>query len=216
MQSDFREIKKLLGNNFIGSDELTKISSSLNISNPSEISVIPPVPYTLATLTKLRHNYILILGIPVDKAGRKLTINNMRLWFGTDPSKREPCFYNQDWYLKEPFADKSLGLRWYLISKNINQDTRGLNPECLNKKYYPQFAFPSAVLTTFTFFAYYFLNKKKLLWANDFIWSSDKDTNGDRIFVGRYKDPKGINRNGFNIHRYLKIRDNFGLAPQYK
>jgi len=60
---------------------------------------------------------------------------------------------------------------------------------------------------------YYFHTQGGLLWKSDFIWCSDKDKNGDQIYVGRYRDPLGVNKNGFNIHRHLKIRNYYGLAP---
>ena len=33
----------------------------------------------------------------------------MRNHFGTTPSAHEPCFYNQDWYVKESFALAAAG-----------------------------------------------------------------------------------------------------------
>ena len=52
-----------------------------------------------------------------------------------------------------------------------------------------------------------------MLWRHDFIWCDDSDHNGDRIYTGRYIDPNGINKNGFNIHRHLSIRPCYGAAP---
>lgn len=209
---DLAKIKKIMGKNFIGPEELKKISSKFRFKfkNP-----IPKIPFNLDYLKKISKDYILILGIPKDKKGQKLTINRMREIFGTDPAKSEPCFYNQDWYLKEKFAkDTTLDFNWYLIKKRVDEKSRGKNPELLFKALKSKENFPSAILTAFTFFAYYLLNKGEILWKNDFIWCSDKDSNGDRIYTGRYLDPKKINKNGFNIHRYLSIRPCYGIAPQ--
>ena len=53
----------------------------------------------------------------------------MRNIFGFEPLIFEPCFYNQDWYLKQNFLDKkNLSTGWYLISKFLLDDTRGNNP----------------------------------------------------------------------------------------
>jgi hypothetical protein len=135
--------------------------------------------------------------------------------FGANPSKKEPCFYNQDWYLNENFAkDKTLELKWYLISKTTDKKTRGKNPEELKKHISKTENFPSAVLATFVFFAYYLHTGGDILWKEDFIWCKDRDSNGDRIYVGRYKDPKKINKNGFNIHRHLQIKTCYGFAPE--
>jgi hypothetical protein len=139
----------------------------------------------------------------------------MRSVFGWDPAKSEPCFYNQDWYLKEKFAkDINLDFKWYLIKKTVNKDTRGKNPEDILRLFKNKESFPLTVLTAFTFFAYYLLNKGEILWKHDFIWCSDKDANGDRVYTGRYLDPKNINKNGFNIHRHLSIGTCYGAVTQ--
>ncbi len=200
-----------MGRNFIGPEELSKISSFLNIQNHIPASLIPAIPFDENQLRKIKNDYILILGAEADKSGRKLTINSMRLLFGIDPAKAEPCFYNQDWYIKERFTEKSLAREWYLVGKKVIPGSRGLAPEKIKLKNKEKL--PSAVLTAFTFFSCYFLNKE-MLWKNDFIWCADKDYNGDRIYTGRYIDPNGINKNGFNIHRYLNIRSAFGAVSE--
>lgn len=213
---DFKQIKKILGKNFIGLEELKKISSKLNIADPAKYGKqLPKLPVSLDFLRKHGKDYILVLGIPKDKQGKKLTLNNLRAYFGYNPNKSEPCFYNQDWYLKEKFAkDTTLKYKWYLVKKTIDKNTRGKNPEILYKNLKNKEAFPSAILAAFTFFAYYFFNRREILWKHDFIWCSDKDKNSDRIYVGRYIDAKKINKNGFNIHRHLSISSCYGLAPQ--
>ena len=67
---------------------------------------------------------------------------------------------------------------------------------------------PSALLCAFVFFSNYYNTNGELLWKNDFTWCSDIDSNDDQIYVGRYIDVKGLNKNGFNIHRHLKIKNN--------
>jgi hypothetical protein len=122
---------------------------------------------------------------------------------GINPNVSEPCFYNQDWYLKENFIDDTLENKWYLIRKNVFEDTRAMQPNELIEK---GISLPSAILCTYTFFSYYCYNKD-LLWKYDFVWCSDMDHNGDRIYVGKYRDIDGINKNGFSIHRHLALRD---------
>jgi len=200
-KSKIEEAKKIMGKNFIGTEELEKISPYFGVSVPKKI---PNLPFDLDLLRKRKKDHILILGSP-------LSINKMREIFGIDPKKFEPCFYNQDWYLKEKFVSKSLKLKWYLISKKIDPKSRAKNPEIIIKNLKNKESLPEAVLAAFTFFAYYFLTKE-ILWKNDFIWCSDKDSNKDRIYVGRYSDPKKINKNGFNIHRHLSIKPNYGTV----
>ena len=205
-----------MGKNFIGPEELRKISSKLNIADPSKFKKsIPKIPFNLDYLKKIQRDYILILGIPKDKNNEKLTINNLCSIFGWNPAKSEPCFYNQDWYLKEKFAkDTILDFKWYLIKKSVNKNSRGKNPENISKILKNKEKFPSAILTAFAFFSYYLLTNGEVLWKHDFIWCSDKDKNNDRIYAGRYMDPKKISKNGFNVHRHLSVRPCYGLAPQ--
>lgn len=199
------QAKKIFKENFIGPDELDKIAKQLNIAPMISCGKVPKINFNGEQLKKIAKDYILILGIPKAANGDKLTLNLMRNFFGVDPDKKEPCFYNQDWYLKEKFANAAnLKFKWYLIRKEVDKKTRGKNPENIKNA-----ISPPAVLTAFTFFAYYFLNQE-ILWQNDFIWCSDKDHNGDRIYAGRYIDPNKKNKNGFNIHRHLSIRDCYG------
>jgi hypothetical protein len=65
--------------------------------------------------------------------------------------------------------------------------------------------FPSAILCVYAFFAYY-CSYGEMLWHNDFVWCLDTDHNGDRIYVGKYHDVDGVNKNGFSIHRHLSLR----------
>ena len=209
---NYQQAKKIMGRNFIGPDELTAISLEMNIS---PMRTAPLIPFDSRTLKRYAKNYLLVLGVEKMNDGSALTLNNLRDVLGVDPSQKEPCFYNQDWYLKEKFANATtLKNKWYLIRKDIPRETRGVRPDILEKKLRKGEQFPSAILTAFTFFAYYFLNKKAMLWKGDFIWCSDKDNNGDRIYTGRYIDPKKINKNGFNIHRHLAIRSVYGAVTQ--
>jgi len=214
--SDLEQVKAIMGKNFIGPQELENIGEALGIQKPLTLSsFLPAIKYPSELLQAVKNNFILILGLPTDKQNKPLTLNQMRKHLGVDPNKSEPCFYNQDWYLKEDFAaKKTMDLNWYLIKKEVREDTRGKNPdEIPSLLQINNEILPSALLTAFAFFAYYFLNRE-ILWKHDFIWCSDTDHNGDLIYTGRYLDPTKTNKNGFNIHRHLKIRSCYGAAPQ--
>ena len=64
-------------------------------------------------------------------------------------------------------------------------------------------------MCTYTFFVFYLCRHEKI-WNHDFIWCSDRDHNGDRIYVGKYHDIDGVNKNGFSIHRHLALRPCYG------
>lgn len=194
--------KEIMGSeNFIGPIELRQVfwidRDCLNNAGD--------VPFTESELYSKRDNYILIYGAERLSNGKEMTIRNMQLYFGKDPEVKEPCFYNQDWYDKELFVDLPLKEGWLLIRKNVYEDSRAEMPGELEKKY----VFPLAVVCTYSFFiAWSCLGKK--LWYHDFVWCADVDHNGDRIYVGKYNDEDGINKNGFSIHRHLGLRTCYG------
>jgi hypothetical protein len=99
----------------------------------------------------------------------------------------------------------NLELDWYLIRKNLIDDTRAVPPAILAQT----LVFPSAILCAYSFFVIWFI-KNEILWKNDFVWCNDIDNLGDKIYVGRYFDKSGLNKNGFSIHRHLTIRNNYG------
>ncbi len=195
--------KEIMGNNFIGPHELSLITDKFDVNIPDEI---PIIPYITKELIKLKDDNILVLGLSNMKNGEPINIKTLRSLFGIDDKISDPCFYNQDWYMSEEFTNIVLKNRWFLIQKNVLQDSRGKNPEDYNNN-----VFPSAILCAFVFFVNYYVNNKELLWKNDFIWCSDKDANNDMIYVGRYQDITGFSKNGFSIHRHLKIRNNYGI-----
>ena len=145
-----------------------------------------------------------------------ITLNELREKFGVDPQAAEPCFYNQDWYLAEDFAAKTkTDGQWHTLPKREREEWRAKRPEEIETALKKEERFPTAVTAAFVFFAYWFATREKL-WEHDFLWCSDRDHNGDRIYVGRYEDPTGVNKNGFNIHRHLALRPSYSAAPEIK
>ena len=136
---------------------------------------------------------------------KPMTIRNLLGVFGKDPDVSEPCFYNQDWYMKEDFIDVQTHDGWFLIRKQVFEDSRAVMPDELEKKC----CFPLAVRCAYAFFTAWFCINEKLWW-HDFVWCSDRDHNGDRIYVGKYHDVDGVNKNGFSIHRHLALRPCYG------
>lgn len=199
--TDYEVAKSIMDDNFIGVDELKKISQ-MRLSIPD---VVGDIPFSQKELQEKRNDYILILGIGKFDNGKQVTIRNIKEIFRQDPDVSEPCFYNQDWYDKEDFINIPMIEGWYLIRKKVYRESRAIQPEELLKKY----LFPSAISCVYAFFtAWYALNIK--LWYHDFVWCRDMDHNGDRIYVGKYHDVDGVNKNGFSIHRYLGLRNCYG------
>ena len=163
------------------------------------------IPFTINELKEKANDYLLIYGFSKFENGLPVTIMNLKKIFGDDPNKRTPCFYFQDWYNNEEFVNVGMKEGWYLIRKSVYNDSRSVLPEELIQKY----AFPSAIQCTYSFFVSW-LVLHKALWYHDFVWCKDFDHNGDRIYVGKYNDVDGINKDGFSIHRHLSLRPCYG------
>ena len=202
----YEKLKKYYKTNFIGPFELCMISEKIGISNPIDGTLqIPKIQFTNEELIEKSNTHLLILFVPNFIDNSELTICKLRNYLGVNPLQTEPCFYNQDWYLKEKFANEAIDkIGWYLIKKEMRDESRGLIPTELQIK-----SLNSALILSYVFFATYFYTNR-ILWENDFIWTSDQDSNSDLIYVGRYLDPLGISKNGFSIHRHLSITKHYG------
>lgn len=194
------EAKEIMGSNFIGTDELMPFFSFIG-EIPKLIDL--PIPFTSQKLKESSKDYILVLVVSEAISGWHCNILNLRTKFGTDPAISEPCFYNQDWYLNEEFVKSDIQPGWYLIKKRVDESSRSISPDKLENELFIKF--PRAVLCTYVFFAYYFYTKS-YLWEYDFVWCVDHDFHGDRIYVGKYSDITGINKNGFSLHRHLSLK----------
>ena len=208
--------RRLFGRHFIGPEELQAIACEAGVADPAAGGeAVPAIPFDAQQLAMLSQDHLLLFGSPSTRTGTSLTINHMREFWGTDPAVRQPCFYNQDWYLRETFAGTcTLAARWYLIRRDVDAASRGRDPEELERRLAPHERFPSALLACYAFFTYWVHTGGDLLWKHSFVWCSDRDHHGDRIYVGRYVDPEGVNKNGFNIHRHLSLRECHGAATE--
>ncbi len=191
----WKEAQIIFRTNFLGPEEINNLLGIMGIP-PIDISTVPEVNYDKELLTQYASDYILVYGSDA------IDILAFRNHFGFDPDVSEPCFYNQDWYMSEGFIRRRMDNKWYLIKKEVLEETRSIMPlDILSNG----IKFPSAILCVLTFFAYYFVYGR-MLWYHDFVWCEDVDHNGDRIYVGKYHDIDGINKNGFSIHRHLALR----------
>ncbi len=198
------QAKTLFGKNFLGPEELIALAGPFSFPGISA----PEIPFSDDVLASHAQTHILIFtpALPI-------TINSLREMFGMDPA-HEPCMYNQDWYIHEDFAEKkTLDGAWHVLQKDVREDLRAKRPEDIESGLKGE-QFPTAVTCTFAFFAWWLHTNGEKLWKNDFVWCSDRDHNDDRIYVGRYEDPAGVNKNGFNIHRHLALRPAYSAAPE--
>jgi hypothetical protein len=216
-REELDRLKQLFGDRLIGPDELRPLMERLGWGTPPDLPcqggnapllqeglgevIVPEMNYSQEQLEQCAEDYLLVMGVP-EIGGKAVTIRTLREAFGFDPDESEPCFYNQDWYMHEDFIDRTLEPRGYLVRRQVVESSRAVMPEQLMADSY---AFPSAILCAFAFFAYYFQYGDHL-WYHDFVWCCDTDHNGDRIYVGKYHDVDGVNKNGFSVHRHLALR----------
>ena len=200
--------KEIFKSNFIGPDEIAKISDQFPLEIPLKL---PKIAFDSKFLEGKAKEYILVLGLSGFN-NEDSSLSSFRKYLGINSSVSEPCFYNQDWYIKEDFFKNPIFTEWFLIRKNVYQESRSLAPSAHSN----ELKLPTAIQVAYTFIVYSLINKE-FLWANDYVWCSDRDVNDDQIYVGRYRDPTGINYDGFSIHRHLSIRHNYGIidcSPQ--
>jgi len=207
--TSYSEAKQLFGKYCIGPDELTS-----SVPFQFTIGTVPDIPYDEETLKRCAKTHVLVFGPSAFADGSPVTLNALRTLLGVDPAVAEPCMYNQDWYLRETFAvETTPGDVWHLLQKNVREDMRAKRPEEIEASLSDNERFPTAVTCTLAFFACWYATKERL-WNHDFVWCSDHDHNGDRIYVGRYEDPTGVNKNGFNVHRHLALRSEYSAATE--
>jgi hypothetical protein len=193
------EARDIMGANFIGPNELSSFTDKTCFANEQQVDV-PAINFAKEALIERSKDYILILGVPKCKDGTELTLNKMRFFFGINPDLAEPCFYNQDWYLNEAFVNScTIEAKWYLVKKALFNESRGQNPDSILKA---SAGFPSALLTAYTFFCWFFHSSGELLWQHDYIWCQDVDHNLDRVYTGRYIDIEGTNK---TVSAYIDI-----------
>lgn len=192
--------KEIMKSNFIGPDELNKIDEVLNFDVSKDV---PDIPFSEEDLHAKCETHLLILCVDKFKDDMPVNIINMKHRL---EKVSGPKFYNQDWYLKEKFIEKSLQMNWKLIRKALVDESRGLIPDVIGQNY----KLHSAVELVYAFFVNYLVNDGEKLWDHDYVWCSDFDDKGDQIYVGRYTDASGLNADGFEIHRHLRIKDNYG------
>ena len=195
--------QQILDKSFIGSEKLKRIDGAFSLVIPVKI---PEIPFDEQFLKYHKDTHILILCVTKFSDEKNISISEIRNKIAV--YNGNPCFYNQDWYLNEQFINKPLELKWLLLSKSVLDESRAMPAD----KVVATYKLNAAVELTYAFFVNYFVNNGEKLWNNDYVWCSDVDDKGDQIYVGRYTDASGLNADGFEIHRHLRIKKNYGVV----
>ena len=109
-RTTIKEAKEIFGKNFLGPEELKSLFGEMGLK--VNFDNVTSVPFSKEQLiNSAKDGYI--LGYAIDKVGDTyLNIKLFRDIFGINPEK-EPCFYNQDWYLAEDFIQTPLVAGWF-------------------------------------------------------------------------------------------------------
>ena len=198
----YQEVKGLMGDNFISPQDINNISSFLGDSKYE----IPIIPFSLEELESNKDTHFLIWVSDKSKSGEPINLLGLKNHFRSDPIVNEPCFYFQDWYHNEVFFNKPISAKWLLISKEIIIGSRAVSPTKLDME------LPSAVELVYVFLLTYLIFKAPVFLNSTYAWTNDLDVNNDQIYIGKYTDPLGINRNGVEIHRHLSLKLNYGAV----
>lgn len=110
--------------------------------------------------------------IELENQAPDITIERLRLAY-------PDAFYNQDWYEDELFYNGILLPVGTLVFGDYGTSDK-----------------PSAVALTWLW-----LTTGRTLWPYTYVWASDVDRDGNRIYVGGFKKGRKV---GFQIHRHLK------------
>jgi len=105
-------------------------------------------------------------------------------------------FYSQSWYADEPFMDAD---EPECLPTEIPAVTGydGIPPELIS------YQLETETVPAVTLARMYISRPDHPIWMR-YLWTSDMDSEGQRVFVGE-------NGDGFEIHRHLHITNRFGV-----
>lgn len=201
---ELNTLKSAFGKNFIGPDEINSASKILHfLPHISSHSIQAPKTPITELLNYTETHYLFYLPA-VNRFGDPLTLMSIKRQIHELNGTININFYNQDWYHYQAFANEKLSNdHWVILRKEIYPDSKGKLPTIPEK-------LPKALEITLAFFLYGAVFGE-IIYGSQYIWCQDKDDYGDMIYVGHYN--AGINsKNGFEIHRHLSIKSNYGCV----
>lgn len=215
-----KDARKIMGNNFIGIDEVATYLR-ISISKKSR-SLLQEVPYSKLTLQELKESHILFPGIPENHYGKPITIVNIRNLIGAN-SDIQPCFYPQHWYDDEIFAkNKTCSLRWYLIRKSIIENSSDKTYGVQETMLADNEERASAVEVVYLTILNYYCNGSLRLFESEKVWCHDGTHDYTKVWVGRFNrvglvigahNPKQLNT-GIGIISSRRPDFCIGLSPE--
>lgn len=161
--------REIMGSNFHGPDQ---VAEHFRVRfTEDELGRLAEVPFSEDVLESCKDTHILVAGYP-------LSILEVK-------KRAKPHFWNQDWYIGEPFAKKTKPeLRWYLVRKtavpNSFSKTWAEQQELLETSFVPQ-----ACVMVYSI-VLHFLATGERLFERTYVRCQDVDSGGYRVDVGRF------------------------------
>ena len=149
------EARKIMGEkNFFGQEEWTKF-----FGEKVQLATIPEIPWSQSELENpgINQKHFLFLGLNC-LDGEPL---NLPIWRELYPGENHPKFY-LDWYLTHDFAEKTCGLRWYLMPVGIVGGSNNLSYDRQVAMLPDKYEVPQTSARVAANILYYLLNKKYL------------------------------------------------------
>jgi hypothetical protein len=190
--------RSIMGSNYLGVDEVIKHYGHA-IRRP-DIELLENIPYSIATLQECNRTHVLV-------AGSQMTILDVR-----KKVPREPGVFNpreHSWYSTQPFASQSVvENRWYLLRKDVIANSTRKTMDEQQATLFDNETVPRACELVYVV-ALHFLSTGERLFENVYARTCDVDSDGKRVYVGRF-DAIGLRINdGF---RDEERRENLGIA----
>ena len=178
-----KRVREIMGRNFFGVEEAIR-HFGVNPTRQQAVA-LSEIPFSEATLEACKDTHILVAVFP-------LSILEIR--------GKSTLFYNQDWYEKEPFARDRGDAEWRLIRKTPVENSTNKTWQEQQTLLAENEETPTARLVIYTITGH-FLATGERLFEKLYVRSSDVDSVGHRVHVGRF-DSDGLNvRNSWDVHR---------------
>lgn len=149
-----------------------------------KLEAAPPIPWSNDELKQpiLNQKHFLFLGL--DRLdGKPLDILQWRKLYSD--RKKQPCFY-LDWYLKEAFAQKPLGPRWYWVTIELVPNSKNLTYDPLAALLPPTYEMPSAIERVTANLLWYLMNNVYMDSERDRCAIAEKDSQGRVVEVAGF------------------------------
>ncbi len=200
--------REIMGDNFLGVDAIQK-AFGVRLTE-QERPDIQRVPFSEKTLRECKDSHILFLGIARDPSRQPLTIQRLREMF---PAGGQPRFrsYPKPGEIRDAYATKDTpDLRWYLIARNLRQDSR-------SKPYWQQEQFlepneyrERAVVYVYMMFLVHKARGERLF-PDDLVWCKSTGSDGAPVAAGYFRS-EGL----YVSDWWLRPDEHFGMAPARK